>query len=93
MLRPFARGLSDVFVAVAVVVPQAPIIHAGRSYSWANNIQETNVMFNVNVQEEFMEREIKLRPLLKHASYHNWKRNYNLYFILVYNLNNKGEDS
>ena len=71
MLRPFARGLSDVFVAVAVVFPQAPIIHAGRSYSRANNIQETNVMFNVNVQEEFMEREIKLRPLLKHASYHN----------------------
>ena len=37
MLRLFARGLSDVFVAVAVavavVVPQAPIIHAGRSYS------------------------------------------------------------
>ena len=39
MLRPFAQGLSDVFVAVAVavavavVVPQAPIIHAGRSYS------------------------------------------------------------
>ena len=71
MLRLFARGLSDVFVAVAVVVPQAPIIHAERSYSRPNNIQETNVMFNVNVQEEFMEREIKLRPLLKHASYHN----------------------
>ena len=93
MLRLFARGLSDVFVAVAVIVPQAPIIHVERSYSRPNNIQETNVMFNVNVQEEFMEREIKLRPLLKHASYHNWKRNYNLYFILVYNLNNKGEDS
>ena len=77
MLRLFARGLSDVFVAVAVavavalVVAQAPIIHAERSHSRPNNIQETNVMFNVNVQEEFMEREIKLRPLLKHASYHN----------------------
>ena len=50
-------------------------------------------MFNVNFQGEFMEREIKLRPLLKHAFYHNWKTNYNLYFIIVYNLNNKGEDS
>ena len=47
------------------------IMHAERSYSRPTNIQETNVMFNVNFQEEFMEREIKLRPLLKHASYHN----------------------
>ena len=71
ILRPFARGLSDVFVAVAVVVAQAPIIHAERSYIRPTNIQEKIVMFNVNFQEEFMEREIKMRPLLKHASYHN----------------------
>ena len=57
------------------------------------NIQETIIMFNANFKEEFMGREIKQRSLLKHASYGNSKSNYHFCFILVYNLNNKGEDS